>query len=101
MEGLLARYALSLMNKGRRLEAVELYRRANRPTDSALLIGDIAEQVARKEVQPALAKRLHVLSALEIERHRKVGICLHHVISLNCYDLFPLSLFLTVSPENT
>lgn len=76
VEGLLARYALSLMNKGRRLEAVELYRRANRPTDSALLIGDIAEQVARKEVQPALAKRLHVLSALEIERHRKVCLCL-------------------------
>ena len=45
VEGLLARYAISLMNKGRRLEAVELYRRANRPTDSALLIGDIAEQV--------------------------------------------------------
>ena len=71
VEGLLARYAINLMNKGKRLEAVELYRRANRPTDSALLIGDIAEQVARKDVHPSLAKRLHVLSALEIERHRK------------------------------
>jgi WD repeat-containing protein 35 len=45
VEGLLARYAQNLLSKGKRLEAVELYRRANRPTDSAILIGDIAEQV--------------------------------------------------------
>jgi len=71
VEGLLTRYAQSLLSKGKRLEAVELYRRANRPTDSAILIGDIAEQAARRDVHPFLAKRLHVLSALEIERHRK------------------------------
>eukprot|EP00604_Paraphysomonas_vestita_P003706 CAMPEP_0174822144 /NCGR_PEP_ID=MMETSP1107-20130205/13735_1 /TAXON_ID=36770 /ORGANISM="Paraphysomonas vestita, Strain GFlagA" /LENGTH=647 /DNA_ID=CAMNT_0016040299 /DNA_START=1331 /DNA_END=3271 /DNA_ORIENTATION=- len=71
VEGLLARYSQNLLSKGKRLEAVELYRRANRPTDSAILIGDIAEQAARRDVHPFLAKRLHVLAALEIERHRK------------------------------
>ncbi len=45
VEGLLTRYASNLMIKGKRLEAVELYRRADRPTDAALLIADIAEQV--------------------------------------------------------
>jgi WD repeat-containing protein 35 len=102
VEGLLTRYAQTLLLKGKKLEAVELYRRANRSTDPAILIGDIAEQVmthplpplscphsvmsslsicllclssltqaARKDVHPFLAKRLHVLAALEIERHRK------------------------------
>ena len=45
VEGLLLRYAQNLLSRNKRLEAVELYRRANRPTDSAILIGDIAEQV--------------------------------------------------------
>lgn len=71
VEGLLLRFAANLKDKGRKLEAVELYRRANRPTDAALLINEIAEQVARRDVKPSLAKRLQVLSAHEIERHRK------------------------------
>lgn len=71
VEGLLTRYALALHHRGRRLEAVELFRRANRPTEAALLIGDIAEQVARRELKPSLAKKLHVLAAYEVERHRK------------------------------
>ena len=45
VEGLLTRYASVLSSKSKWLEAVELYRRANRPTEAALLIGDIAEQV--------------------------------------------------------
>lgn len=65
------RFASTLNEKGRKLEAVELYRRANRPTDAALLINEIAEHVARRDVKPSLAKRLQVLSAHEIERHRK------------------------------
>ncbi len=39
------RFAAALNEKGRKLEAVELYRRANRPTDAALLINEIAEHV--------------------------------------------------------
>ena len=49
----------------------ELFRVANKPTEAAILIADIADTVATKNVNPALAKKLHVLSALEIERHRK------------------------------
>ncbi len=44
---------------------------ANKPTEAAIHIADIADNVATRNVNPALAKKLHVLSALEIERHRK------------------------------
>jgi WD repeat-containing protein 35 len=71
VEGLLSKYTSGLVSKGRNLEAVELYRRANRPTEAALLIGEIADKAANEDVKPSLAKKLHVLAALEIERHRK------------------------------
>ena len=38
-----------------------------------MLIADIADNVAKKDSKPALAKKLHVLAALEIERHRKIA----------------------------
>lgn len=70
-EGLLQRFAGDLIMKKKWLEAVELYRRANRPTEAAILLGEIAERAATKDVKPSLAKKLHVLAALEVERHRK------------------------------
>jgi len=36
-----------------------------------LLIGDIAEVMARKEVKPSLAKKLHVLAALEVQENKR------------------------------
>lgn len=71
VEGLLIKFAMQLVSNDRKLEAVELFRVANKPTEAAILIGDIAENVATQYVNPALAKKLHVLAALEIERHRK------------------------------
>jgi len=71
VEGLLNRFASELILSGKKLQAVELYRRANKPTEAALLIGDIAEIAARKDLKPSFAKKLHVLAALEIERHKK------------------------------
>jgi WD repeat-containing protein 35 len=71
VEGLLIKYAMSLVSSEKRIEAVELFRVANKPTESAILIADIASKEADRNVNPALAKKLHVLSALEIEIHRK------------------------------
>ena len=45
MEGLLARYANTLIAKGRLLEAVELYRSANRPNDAVRVISELSERV--------------------------------------------------------
>jgi WD repeat-containing protein 35 len=62
---------MNLVSTDRKLEAVEFFRCANKPTEAALLISDVAETVATRNVNPLLAKKLHVLSALEVERHRK------------------------------
>merc|ERR1711871_379268 len=71
VEGLLTRYASVSIQKNRKLDVVELYRRANKPNEASQWIAEIAEEAARKDVKPALAKKLHVLSALEVERHRQ------------------------------
>lgn len=47
--------------------------------------GDIAENVARKDTRPSLAKKLHVLSALEIERYRKRTTDLSSVTSIHLF----------------
>lgn len=49
VDGLLNKHAAGLIARGKQLEAVELFRRANRPTEAALLIGEIAELAARSE----------------------------------------------------
>lgn len=71
VEGLLIKLAMQFVQSNRRLEAIELFRVANKPTEAAILIGDLAETVAQDMANPALAKKLHVLAALEVERHRK------------------------------
>lgn len=74
VEGLLIKFAMQLVQSNRRLEAIELFRVANKPTEAAIFIGDLAETVANDMAKPALAKKLHVLAALEVERHRKRAI---------------------------
>ena len=50
IENLLSQYARHLLDKRKKLEAVELYRKANRNTDAALLLQEIAEDLIKKEV---------------------------------------------------
>jgi len=71
VEGLLTRYATTLVQQDKKLDVVELYRRANKPNEASQWIAEIADEAAKKDVKPALAKKLHVLSALEVERHRQ------------------------------
>lgn len=77
MDGMLAKAASSLLaapHGSSKLLAVELYRRANRPTDAALTLARLAADCARIRAAPLLAKKLHVLAALEVERHRKMAV---------------------------
>jgi len=71
IEGLLAKYAGHLLSKGDKLQAVELYRKADKATEAARLLAGIAEDVGKRQVDPLRAKKLHVLAALEVERYRK------------------------------
>lgn len=74
VEGLFTRLTTKLAldtHISKKLEAVDLFRVADRPQEAAMLIAEIAEIVAREECDPLMAKRLQVLAALEVERHRK------------------------------
>jgi len=71
IEGLLSKYATQLLEKGKELQAVELFRKANRCTDAAKLLAKIAQREGQTNFNPLRAKKLHVLSALEVERFSK------------------------------
>ena len=69
IEGLLSKYAKQLLESNQKLQAVKLYRRA----EAARLLNDIARDVASGAIgdgNPLLAKKLMVLSALELERFK-------------------------------
>ena len=66
IEGLLSKYAKHLLDKGEKLQAVELYRKANKATDAAKLLAMIAEDVTKDQADPLRAKKLNVLAALEV-----------------------------------
>ena len=44
IESLLAKYAASMLEQGNRLEAIELYRKANKSADAAKLLSTLAEE---------------------------------------------------------
>lgn len=70
IEALLGTYATMLLNQGRRMDAIELYRKANYSMKSALLLYDMALEEAKSDNNPIFIKKLFVLAALEVERHQ-------------------------------
>lgn len=70
IEGLLAKYASHLLEKGEKLQAIELYRRAHKSTQAASLLASLAQEAGRTKVNPLDAKKLHVLAAMEMEELR-------------------------------
>ncbi|KAH9097856.1 hypothetical protein LEN26_016945 [Aphanomyces euteiches] len=68
IESVLAKYGAHLMRNGKTLQAIELYRRANKSMDAAKLLGKLAKDVSKN---PLRAKKLQVLAALEVERFRR------------------------------
>ncbi|CEG49203.1 WD40 repeat protein [Plasmopara halstedii] len=68
IENVLAKYANHLLMTGKTLQAIELYRRANKSTEAAKLLAKLAKEV---EKNPLRAKKLHVLAAFEVERMRQ------------------------------
>ena len=67
IENLLSQYARHLLDKRKKLEAVELYRKANRNTDAALLLQEIATDLVKKEADPLTIKKLFVMAAIEVD----------------------------------
>jgi len=71
IEGLLAKYAQHLLDKNKKIEAVELYRKANRHTDAAKLLAQIAHDMpGGAQKYPERIKKLYLLAALEVEKYK-------------------------------
>jgi WD repeat-containing protein 35 len=71
IEEILYKYANHLVEKDKIPEAIELYQKANRNTESAKLLTKLARQVGTVKMQPMRAKMLFVMAALEIEKNRR------------------------------
>lgn len=92
IEKVLLKYATHLTSNGKMIQAIELYRRANKSSEAAVLLGTLAKQIAR---HPLKAKKLLVLAALEVDRMRnqlldtnatKAQVTAHTLESLVQYD---------------
>lgn len=71
IESLLAKYAQHLLDKNKKIEAVQLYRKANHHTEAAKLLAQIArEMVGGAQRAPDRIKKLYLLAALEVEKHK-------------------------------
>lgn len=64
---------------GKTLQAIELYRRANKSTEAAKLLAKLAKEVGKN---PLRAKKLHVLAAFEVERMRKKMLDMSNLTSM-------------------
>ena len=60
-----------MLHKNKRLEAAELYRKANRNTESAKILSGIADQLIDRESKPLYIKKLYVMAALEVDLYKK------------------------------
>lgn len=52
------------------MEAVELYRKANKNTESAKLLCEIGQSLHEKKAAPLLIKKIFVLAAFEVDSYK-------------------------------
>jgi len=72
IEGLLAKYAQHLLDKNKKIEAVKLYKKANRHTEAAKLLSQMAREMpGGAQKNPERIKKLYLLAALEVEKYKK------------------------------
>eukprot|EP00928_Gymnodinium_smaydae_P071095 TRINITY_DN54772_c0_g1_i1.p1 TRINITY_DN54772_c0_g1~~TRINITY_DN54772_c0_g1_i1.p1 ORF type:complete len:1239 (-),score=345.63 TRINITY_DN54772_c0_g1_i1:123-3839(-) len=71
IEGLLAKYAQHLLDKNKKIEAVQLYRKANRHTEAAKLLSQLAREMpGGPQKNPERIKKVYLLAALEVEKYK-------------------------------
>jgi WD repeat-containing protein 35 len=71
IEGLLAKYAQHLLDKNKKIEAVQLYRKANRHTEAAKLLSQMAKEMpGGTQNNPDRIKKMYLLAALEVEKYK-------------------------------
>lgn len=63
--------AASLMERNQKIEAIELYRKANKNTESARLLAEIAQELREKNAPLLLIKKIYVLAAFEVDSYKQ------------------------------
>lgn len=71
IEQLLSRMAAHLMERNQKIEAIELYRKANKNTESARLLAEIAQELREKNAPLLLIKKIYVLAAFEVDSYKQ------------------------------
>uniref|UniRef100_H2ZPD4 WD repeat-containing protein 35 n=1 Tax=Ciona savignyi TaxID=51511 RepID=H2ZPD4_CIOSA len=71
IDPLLAKYASHLLEKDNVLQAIELYRKANRYVSAAKLLFRIAKEEAESGAPPMQLKKIYVLAALLVDKHHQ------------------------------
>lgn len=69
IDDLLAQYATHLLQKDNLLQAIELYRKANRYISAAKLVMDIAKRETDANASPLQLKKIYVLAGLLVESY--------------------------------
>lgn len=71
IEQLLQRYASHLIDQNKKIEAIELFRKANKNTDAARLLAEIAQELREKNAPMLLIKKIYVLAAFEVDSFKQ------------------------------
>ncbi len=71
IQGLLTKYATVLLQKNSTFEAIELYQKAGKFTESARLLSKLAKDSLQSKINCLRAKKLYVLAALDIEKYKE------------------------------
>ena len=67
IEGLVNKFSSILIEKNKKMDLVELYRKAHRHTDAAKILIKIAEDFKELNASPLTLKKIYVVAALEME----------------------------------
>ena len=78
-------YATMLLRQGKRLEAIELFRKANYSEKSAQLLFKLAFEEVETNAAPSVLKRLFVMAAMEIERYKANSLSLHGLMVIKIW----------------
>ncbi|GAB5366413.1 hypothetical protein AAMO2058_001141600 [Amorphochlora amoebiformis] len=71
IQGLLDKYATHLLEKKKHFEAIELYQKAGKFTESARLLAKLAKLTMNNKVNCLRAKKLYVLAALDVQKFKE------------------------------
>lgn len=71
IEQLLQGYAQMLIKNNKKIEAIELFRKANKNTDAARLLAEIAQELREKNAPLLLIKKIYVLAAFEVDSYKQ------------------------------